>query len=237
MSFCVNCGHELAEGAKYCANCGKVVNDDYSTSQRRTIYEGNLHKCPSCGEVLNSFVTNCPTCGHEIRDTQCFSSVKQLAMKLEQLEAQRPPKKATNIFTQYFTSGMLQGIDQQKIDLIRNFSIPNTKEDVLEFIVLAAANIDLKVYGLEGRQILDPACRELSDAWLSKLEQADQKAEIMFGQTQEYISLRNVYGKKMKAITKQKRQKVWLLAGSIGLLLLMFVFLALMTYIVLHSND
>lgn len=43
----------------------------------------------------------------------------------------------------------MQSIDEQKIDLIRNFSIPNTKEDVLEFIVLAAANIDLKVYGLD----------------------------------------------------------------------------------------
>lgn len=227
MAFCINCGQELAEGAKFCANCGKAVTGESTTSQRKTVYEGNLHKCPNCGEVLNSFVTNCPTCGHEIRDTQGVSSVRQLAIKLEQLESKRPPKKGTNIFTQTFSGGtQLQSIDEQKIDLIRNFSIPNTKEDVLEFIVLAAANIDLKVYGLDSSryQMLDPARRELSDAWLAKLEQADQKAEIMFGHTQEYLSMRNVYENKMKAIKKQKLQIVWLIAGVLGSLFVMFGF-------------
>lgn len=230
MAFCINCGQELAKGSKFCANCGKAVTGENTTSQRKTVYEGNLHKCPNCGEVLNSFVTNCPTCGHEIRDTQGVSSVRQLAMKLEQLEAKRPQKKGTNIFVQTFGGGVqLQSIDEQKIDLIRNFSIPNTKEDVLEFIVLAAANIDLKVYGLDsGRyQMLDPARRELSDAWLSKLEQADQKAEIMFGQTQEYISMRNVYEKKMNAIKRAKHQIVWLLVGVFGGIFLMFGFVLL----------
>lgn len=223
MAFCTNCGQELADGAKFCANCGKAVTGESTTSQRKTVYEGNLHKCPNCGEVLNSFVTNCPTCGHEIRDTQGVSSVRQLAIKLEQLESKRPPKKGTNIFVQTFSGGtQLQSIDEQKIDLIRNFSIPNTKEDVLEFIVLAAANIDLKVYGLDSSryQMFDPARRELSDAWLAKLEQADQKAEIMFGHTQEYLSMRNVYENKMKAIKKQKLQIVWLIAGVFGLLLM-----------------
>lgn len=227
MAFCINCGQELAEGAKFCANCGKAVTGESTTSQRKTVYEGNLHKCPNCGEVLNSFVTNCPTCGHEIRDTQGVSSVRQLAIKLEQLESKRPPKKGTNIFAQTFSGGtQLQSIDEQKIDLIRNFSIPNTKEDVLEFIVLAAANIDLKVYGLDSSryQMLDPARRELSDAWLVKLEQADQKAEIMFGHTQEYLSMRNVYENKMKAIKKQKLQIVWLIAGVFGSLFVMFGF-------------
>ncbi len=230
MAFCINCGQELVGGAKFCANCGVAVNSNNLSSQRKTVYEGSIHKCPNCGEVLNSFVTNCPICGHEIRDTQGVSSVKQLAMKLEQLEAKRPPKKSTNIFAQAFGVGtQLQSIDEQKIDLIRNFSIPNTKEDVLEFIVLAASNIDLKVYGLDSEryQRIDPARRELSDAWLAKLEQADQKAEILFGQTQEYISMRNVYEKKRKAIKRAKYQIVWLLVGVFGGIFLMFGFVPL----------
>ena len=228
MAFCINCGQELAEGAKFCANCGKAVNGENPTTQRKTVYEGQIHKCPNCGEVINSFVSNCPACGYEIRDAQGVSSVRQLAMKLEQLEAKRPPKKGINIFAQTFGGGVqLQSIDEQKIDLIKNFSIPNTKEDVLEFIVLAAANIDLKVYGLDSSryQMLDPARRELSDAWLAKLEQADQKAEIMFGHTQEYLSMRNVYENKMKAIKKQKLQIVWLLVGTFGGIFLMFGFI------------
>lgn len=236
--FCCNCGEKLIAGSKFCNACGTptgtVKQEPVSTpvtpppvqepvaepiTERNTVYEGNLHKCPNCGEVLNSFVTNCPTCGHEIRGAQGVSSVKQLALKLEQLEAKRPPRKMTNIFSQTFSGGLqLQSIDEQKIDLIRNFSIPNTKEDVLEFIVLAAGNIDLKVYGLDASryQMLNPVRRELSDAWLAKLEQADQKAEIMFGHTQEYMSMRNVYERKLKEIKKMKMQLPWLLIGTIG---------------------
>lgn len=226
MAFCINCGQELAEGAKFCANCGQVVNGKHTATQRKTVYEGQIHKCPNCGDVINSFVSNCPTCGYEIRDALGVSSVRQLAMKLEQLEAKRPPKKRPNIFTRTFGGTQLQSIDEQKIDLIKNFSIPNTKEDVLEFIVLAAANIDLKVYGLDSGkyEMFDPARRELSDAWLAKLEQADQKAEIMFGHTQEYLFIRNVYEKKVKAINKQKHQIIWLLVGVFGSLFLMLGF-------------
>ncbi len=230
MAYCSNCGNQLAEGSKFCNNCGTAVNSE-NNNQRKTVYEGQIHKCPNCGDVINSFVSNCPTCGYEIRDTQGVSSVRQLAMKLEQLEAKRPPKRRTNILTQTFGGGtQLQSIDEQKIDLIRNFSIPNTKEDVLEFIVLAAANIDLKVFGLDSSryQMLDPARRELSDAWLAKLEQADQKAEIMFGHTQEYLSIRNVYEKKVKAIKKQKLQIVWLFVGALGIFFLLYGFIFMM---------
>lgn len=219
MAFCISCGQELVDGAKFCANCGKEVNGENPTTQRETVYEGQLHKCPNCGEVLNSFVSNCPTCGHELRDIRGATSVRQLVMKLEQLEAKRQPRQGTNIFAQTFGGGaQLQSTDEQKINLIRNFLIPNTKEDVLEFIVLATANIDLKVYGLDsGRyQMHDPARRELSDAWLAKLEQAVQKAEILFGHTQEYLSMRNLYENKMKEIEKQKKHIVWLCVGGFG---------------------
>lgn len=198
--------------------------DDAETSntQRRQEFAGKVYKCPACGEILNSFERNCPACGHEIRGAQGASSVRQLAAKLELIEARRPPKKSKNIFAQAFNfDTQLQSIDEQKIDLIKNFSIPNTKEDVLEFIVLASGNIDLKVYGLDSQKYAG-ARRELSDAWLAKLEQADQKAELLFGSTQEYLFMRNVYENKVKEIKKQKRKIVWLLVGIFGGLFLMY---------------
>ena len=33
---------------------------------------------------------------------------------------------------------------QQKTNLIINFSVPNTREDILEFMILASSNIDVK---------------------------------------------------------------------------------------------
>lgn len=231
MAFCINCGQELSAEAKFCANCGKAVSVVPSNSERKNVYEGSIHKCPNCGEVLNSFVTNCPSCGYEIRNSQGVSSVQQLAMKLEQLEAKRPPKKKTNIYAQAFGFGtQMQSVDEQKIHLIRNFPIPNTKEDVLEFILLASANVDLKLYGFYGNayNLQDPARREVSDAWIAKLEQADKKAEILLGHTPEYHSVQDIYKKKLKAVKRGKYQILWLLLGAVGSLMLIPLFLLLL---------
>ena len=118
MAFCINCGQKLAEGAKFCANCGKAVNND-STNQRKTVYDGELHKCPNCGELLNAFGTVCSSCGYEIRGSKASNSVKEFAMRLADAEN-----------------------DMQKITIIQSFPIPNNKEDILEFLILAATCFD-----------------------------------------------------------------------------------------------
>ena len=165
MAFCINCGQELAEGAKFCANCGKAANNT-STNQRKTVYDGELHKCPNCGERLDSFVTICPACGYELRGARVTSVVNELAQKLESTES-----------------------IEQKIDLIRNFYIPNTKEDIYEFFILATSNISAGGYDVE--------------AWYAKLEQAYQKAKISFGNAPEFKYLSQLYSKAKK---QQKAQ-------------------------------
>ena len=33
MAFCINCGQELAEGAKFCFECGtKLINDEENSN-------------------------------------------------------------------------------------------------------------------------------------------------------------------------------------------------------------
>ena len=105
MMFCPYCGTKLDDGARFCKNCGEAVlgnNDNSRKSQyeehfggnpteRKTVYEGYLHKCPSCGEVLEAFTTICPSCGHEIRDAKTSTSVRELALKLESIAAQKMP--------------------------------------------------------------------------------------------------------------------------------------------------
>ena len=109
--FCSYCGTKLDEGARFCKGCGEPVGAGaaadtqpqnatraaHSTplsgnpTERKTVYEGTVHKCPNCGEVLASFVSVCPTCAHEIRDTKSSTAVRELALKLERIEAQKMP--------------------------------------------------------------------------------------------------------------------------------------------------
>ena len=123
MAFCINCGKVLVEGAKFCSNCGRAVSESQNEAeeQRKTVYDGEVHKCPNCGAQLNSFVTTCPVCGYELRGTKVTSVVNELAQKLEMTESA-----------------------EQKMDLIRN-----TKEDIYDFFIFATSNMSAGSYDVE----------------------------------------------------------------------------------------
>ena len=172
MAFCINCGQELPEGANFCANCGKAVNT-ITSSQRKTTYEGEIHKCPNCGEVLRAFVSVCSSCGFELRGASSSHSVASFADKLENAQSQ-----------------------EQRVSLIRNFPIPNTKEDILEFMILASSNFETK---------LD---RTVSDAWLAKIEQCYQKGRLLFKDDAYFTGIQNAYDQayeKIKNIEQQEK--------------------------------
>ncbi|MGN0805273.1 MAG: zinc ribbon domain-containing protein [Candidatus Coproplasma sp.] len=210
--FCSKCGAALQEGACFCSKCGASIEFDNITENadtRTSKYTGEILKCPNCGETLNSFVTNCPTCGYELRRVSASDSVKTLAVKLEKIESCRHSSigsAVSKVFNQ------VSSLDEQKIDLIRNFVIPNTKEDILEFVILAAANIDIKVYSSSQTKATQ---RELSDAWMSKLEQAYQKAQLMFPSSPEFQNIERIYNQKLKQVKKEKRKILFIIFGSI----------------------
>lgn len=166
MAFCSNCGKQLDEGARFCSTCGASVAQPAKedNSGRKTVYDGELHKCPNCGEQINSFVAVCPACGYEFRGTKTASCVKELAAKLEQVR-----------------------VPEQRDDLIRNFYIPNTKEDICEFFILAVSNIKAR--------------DDCEDAWRAKLEQAYQKARLSFGNDSSFSEISELY----EGITKREQ--------------------------------
>lgn len=174
MAFCTNCGEELAVGAKFCANCGAASCVPYNV-RRNTVYDGELHKCPSCGEMLGSFSVNCPVCGFELRGKKTSHTVTSFAEKLENAKS-----------------------EEQRISLIRNFPIPNTKEDIFEFMILASCNFDAKLE------------KATTDAWLVKIEQCYQKGKLLFKDDSYFTGIQNAYDQayeKMKSNEKNKKKK------------------------------
>lgn len=196
MRFCPYCGTKLDDGARFCKNCGEpIVSTEQPTdgtishdppkketqqpetepvkedsrTKRKTVYDGELHKCPNCGELLKSFTTVCPTCGYELRSVRTNSPVEALAEKIEQAAS----------------------LDE-KIELITNFYIPNTKEDIYDFFILAVSNLEDKWY-------------DTDDAWRAKLEQAYHKARLSFGNTPEFEYLEKLYTRTRKEVNKRER--------------------------------
>lgn len=157
MPFCVNCGKELPDDAKFCSNCGTSTGA-HDSVKRTSVYDGELHKCPNCGEIIDAYDVICKSCGYEIRGRKTTSVVHELSLKLENVS------------------------DPQKRDeLIRTFYIPNTREDIHEFFMLAMSQV--KIGGMN------------TDAWMVKLEQAYQKAELSFRDTPEFERLKPMYEK------------------------------------------
>lgn len=181
MAFCNQCGQQLAENSKFCENCGAPVRiaEPKRGAHRETVYEGKLHKCPNCGEVLKSFTATCPACGHEFRGARVSQSVHEFALKLEQAKT-----------------------NEQKITLIRNFPIPNTKEDVIEFMMLASTNI----YG--------EMPKPLYDAWRVKVEQSYQKAILLFQNDANFSKIQTLYDETTKKVKKDETIHKFKSAGN-----------------------
>lgn len=186
MAFCINCGQQLADGAKFCSSCGFSVETAHNSTQRCQEWAGKIIKCPSCGENLPSFVAICPSCRHELRALSATNSVKELARKIEEIEQGREIKK-NNIFSNPY---LPTKTDEQIISLIKTFPIPNTKEDLFEFLVLASANIDYSY--IEGIETPNSSAI-LSKAWEAKFNQAYEKAKLSFGHTSEFDKIQNLY--------------------------------------------
>jgi len=170
MAFCSNCGAKIANEAKFCPECGTpTVVGSEKIDQRQQEYSGKIVKCANCGEVIDAFVAKCPSCGYELRGTKVSESVHEFTLKLEHT-----------------------GTEEQRIDFIRTFPIPNAKEDIFEYMILASTNIT------------GESRKAVFDAWLVKFDQSYQKAKLVFGNDDDFAKIQTIYEKTSRQIIKEK---------------------------------
>lgn len=217
MGYCDNCGALMDDDVKFCGICGSKVSikqQDSNSNVRKTVYEGIIHKCPNCGAEITSFVQNCPDCGYELRDTEASESVVTFSKRYAMASSNR-----------------------QKADLIRTYIIPNTKEDILEFIILASSNVETGRYAEKSVVVKgDMSQQELSETWMVKLEQAYQKASLILSESPELKMVEKIYAEKKasfeyyqknKVKEKRRRNTLWIkiVAFSVGSMVLLYVLL------------
>lgn len=217
--FCANCGRKLLEGAKFCPDCGtKVGTIGASASQspadpvqidnpteRQQEFAGVILKCPNCGSQISQTTVICPDCGYRITGQAAVSSIQKFSDQLMKLEMNRKRDGLGQMF------GMgANPTDKQKLSLIQSFPIPNTIDDIQEFVLLAVGNIDVSLSKASMKNKyqkhtnnawnLADMARTISDAWVGKLQQAYQKAKISFPNDPAFEAIRQVYVSKMKEL-------------------------------------
>ncbi|WP_270847877.1 zinc ribbon domain-containing protein [Candidatus Collinsella stercoripullorum] len=206
MTYCNNCGGRLMDGASFCTSCGAPVQ-----SQRVNRYAGVIVKCPVCGEILESFDAFCPSCGSEIRGVQGVSSLNSLMLQLQAAENHPSSGRRKGLLERFNREPSKE--DEWKASLIRSFPIPNTKEDLLEFIIVSASNINADAFNEVKYGTLPPSEVALSRAWASKLEQAYQKAQIVLEHDEDFAEIAELYEKTAGRIEHARKGAIRLYLG------------------------
>lgn len=147
MAFCQNCGNQLAADAKFCSNCGTPAGSTGTENVRKQEYVGSVKKCPNCGAEIPSLSAVCTNCGHELNSS------------------------STNKLMKEFQEGLIAYEGEQERDFVAAFPIPNTREDLGNFLSLIASILltDLK-NGADSKRIA---------SFTSKFEDIANKIEIV----------------------------------------------------------
>jgi len=173
MTYCVNCGNQHENDDKFCKNCGtKTVSNKGNSPTRQQEYSGVINKCPSCGEVLSGLVATCPACGYELRGTRASESIHEFALKVEQVAS-----------------------EDQKSNLIRTFPIPNSKEDIFEFMIMALSNLS------------NESRISLINAWTVKIEQSYLKAKLIFSNDNDFSKFQAIYDQLQEKVNKENKEE------------------------------
>lgn len=209
--FCVNCGAQISRTAKFCSECGARCGEKIdSNGDRKVIYDGVVHKCPNCGELLDAFELKCESCGYELRGNKGSTVVQDFANEIRRLEEEGG-----------------RGVSKRIATYISTFPIPNSREELLEFFVLSASNIDLKAYGFGASDMAD-AKKSIAYAYHSKFEQAYRKAQAIFGNDKYFVDFSSIYQQKKQEIATTKRNRVIIILAIVFGSLLLTVGLPLM---------
>ncbi|MCD7741763.1 MAG: zinc ribbon domain-containing protein [Ruminococcus sp.] len=182
--ICPSCGDALIPGKKFCANCGwsqdGLQENQNKHTKREVVFEGDIHKCPNCGEIVTAFSAFCTTCGYEIRNGTSSSSVKEFALRISQIP------NTSNITA--------------KADFVSNYPVPNTREDLMEFMLLIKSHVNDK-------SDLDFDIVMLK-AWKSKLEQIYEKAKICMKDDARFDEINKNYLETKKLIKRKLNRKL-----------------------------
>lgn len=154
---------------------------------------GDVRKCPTCGAMVESFQTKCPECGYEFRNIEANSTTQKLLDALDAINAQTA--------NQGVVSSVLSGLARvgwgcdsatmRKCQIIQNFPIQNTKEDLIEMLSLAHTNAEKRSSDSADEKVMQKA-------WKAKEKQIIEKADLMIKDDPDYIALKESWIKKKK---------------------------------------
>lgn len=223
---------EMVLGAKLFE---KQNTSKQSTAVPKSDKLGDVKKCPACGAIISSFTSSCAECGFEFRNVGVNNSVKLLSEKLENILIECDNKDRNGEYRNggikalTETPEMIQAkkecdIADKQQSVIKNFPIPNTRDDILELLHFILPKIKL---GFSSDKNVS--------AWRFKFTEIINRAKIAFKDDKKMLAEINDYEAQLKgsmfskaiswfgSLDKETRKKV-IVFGVIGIFVLISIF-------------
>ena len=177
----------------------KIVNSHQNLSlenKQVSNKEGVIKKCPSCGASVKSFSTHCQDCGHEFRGSEAVNSVKKLFNEIEKIEVEERNRERSLIEKIDGDLAVMKSIATRQSSIINVFPVPNTKEDLIEFLTIASSEANKKISLLKKMNGHPESI--IQKAWYSKCEQVIKKARFSMKEDKNTLAEIEYYAKQLK---------------------------------------
>lgn len=181
---------------------------------------GNIVTCPNCGANIPGGAAVCPECGHEFRNIKANHSVKRFSEGLQAINNEIEDEES-------FMPLAVFNVKKRKSPLeeyITTFPVPNTSEDLLEFLSFVqgqAVKHDSRLMSMGG---VSASIIQEHAYWIL-FEKCINKAQINFRNDPRFTPYFAYYKEQSKKGNAEEiqRKKVLLYCG-IGMLVCLFLF-------------
>lgn len=253
--FCQSCGAKRKKEKVHSKNKEEEEPNEKTEEeikQTKKTKKESVYKCPNCGSSLESYTSNCPYCHTELRNIKSSESMENFSKGLEKIKSKEMPKyegkesllkKTIGIdlskdieAREEFESSFRRKINAEVANYINNYPVSNSKEDLIEFMILVTSNITTK----------DDCPTEIKKAWESKMEQIYKKSKLTLKNPNDIKIIEDLYNSKKQELKSHKVDTGFYISGGIclyialmivianGLFALSFIFFSLGVMLILY---
>lgn len=241
MAFCVNCGKEWNQGAKFCEECGTRLGAVLEEDKK-----GDT--CHICGASIPAYTAICPFCGNEVEGKKASAEFSDFLEQVKTLEKAITDAVPNTHLYKHITLGKklfwillnvgLLGFpllirliinlintnstpdltyeEQQLATFVENYTFPNNREVILEALVFTKEKIDFV-----SREKTSRKNNYWMRLWYSKAQQLKEKADILFPKD---IIVHNSFQEIQKDREKMVKSSKWKFVFGVVLLILFIGF-------------